>query len=613
MNLKKEDKERLKKIGVDNLFDLALIAPSRYENLFISNSPKIGFTNVIDATVLSNTYTPKFIKLKLFAHNFDRELNGIIFHPRKYHLEIFKKDNRLFAIGKLDINYEQLQIVQPSVVEEINIIVPKYKTKLQNKTITKIIKEQVSKDALIANGLDEKRADAIVEIHNPTKEFVDAFEKNGGFLDETLRVLKYLDILNHINKLSSKKIEVPSKKKLDGDISEFLKALPFTLTNDQQKVIKEIKDDFASDKATKRVIMGDVGCGKTMVILASVMMAYPSKSILMAPTTILASQIYEEALKFLPKELKIALVTNQSDKKESLDSYDFLIGTHALLHRPIPEADLVMIDEQHRFGTKQRALISKLVSKEDKQPHFLQFSATPIPRTLSMIQSSIIDISQIKELPYPKDIETHIIGGSDFADLIEHIKGEIKEDRQTIIVYPLVEESDVIEYQSIDEARGYWEKNFEKVYVTYGKDKEKEEVLENFRDKGNILIATTLIEVGISLPNLSTIVIVAPERLGLASLHQLRGRVSRTGLKGYCFLFTKQKASEKLISFSKTLDGFEIAELDLLHRQGGDMLKGEMQSGKSFKWFDPKSDEDILKEVKSDLKSLSISPLSSSV
>jgi ATP-dependent DNA helicase RecG len=347
--------------------------------------------------------------------------------------------------------------------------------------------------------------------------------------------------------------------------------------------------------------MGDVGCGKTMVILASSVLAYPSRSILMAPTTVLASQIYEEALKFLPESMKVVLITNKSDKDEDLSNYDLLIGTHALLHRDVPDADLVMIDEQHRFGTKQRDLISALVSSGDKRPHFLQFSATPIPRTLSMMQSSIIDISQIKELPFPKDIDTRIIGYEDFDELTRHIQNQIDLGRQTIVVYPLVEESESIDYQSIEQARGWWEKKFEKVYVTYGKDKDKEQVIEAFKDDGNILIATTLIEVGISLPNLSTIVLVAPERLGLASLHQLRGRVSRTGLKGYCFLFTKQKASQRLKDFSSTLDGFEIAELDLAYRQAGDLLKGEEQSGKSFKWFNPRSDIDILKRVKKDL------------
>lgn len=598
MLLKSEDKERLKKIGVSNLLDLALITPSRYENLYISNTPKIGFNNVIDATILSTSYNPKFMKLTLFAHNFDIELQGIIFHARKFHYDTFKSQTRLYLLGKLDVNYDKLQIVQPQVVEGINTIVPKYKTKLQNKTMLRVIREQVTQEALLALGIDEKMVETLYEIHYPTIAFIETYEKYGTFSDETIYTLKYLEIYNHIQKLSQKKIDTPSKKRLSGDLSLFLEGLPFSLTRDQFKVIAEIKNDFLGKNSAKRVIMGDVGSGKTMVILASVMLAYPSKSILMAPTTILATQIYEEALKFLPSSFKVALITNKSDKKESLLDYDFLVGTHALLYRELPDADLIMVDEQHRFGTKQRALISKLVSHEDKAPHFLQFSATPIPRTLSMMQSSIIDISQIKELPFPKDIETFNIGGAEFSDLVAHIKEEIKGGRQTIVVYPLVEESEVIDYQSIDEARGWWEKTFEKVYVTFGKDKEKDDVIEAFKKDGNILIATTLIEVGISLPNLSTIVIVAPERLGLASLHQLRGRVSRTGLKGYCYLFSKLRPSERLIKFSQTLDGFEIAELDLMYRQGGDLLKGDIQSGKSFKWFDPKEDEEILMQVK---------------
>lgn len=600
---KKENKERLKKIGVSNLLDLALFAPLKYENLYISKSPKIGLQNVIDATIISTDFNPRFMKLTLFAHNFDKEINGIIFHPRKYHLDSFKPKSRFYIFGKLDINYEKLQITQPLIIENINTIIPKYKSKLQNKTMLRIIKESITKDALLESGLDELKVKTLLDVHFPTQSFVDNFLKDGGFSDEIIRDFKYLEIYNHLKKLSSKKTISPSKHRLKGDLKPFLDSLPFELTKDQKKVISEIEDDFNSSTASKRVVMGDVGSGKTMIILAATMLAYPKKSILMAPTTILATQIYDEALKYLPNFFKIALITNKSSKKESLSEYDFLIGTHALLYRDLIDADLVMIDEQHRFGTKQRALISKLVSKDEKQPHFLQFSATPIPRTLSMIQSTIIDISRIVELPFPKNIDTRVIGVSEFGDLVEHIKNEIKLKRQTIVVYPLVEESDVIDYQSIEEARGWWERNFKKVYVTFGKDKDKESVIEEFKNGGNILIATTLIEVGISLPNLSTIVIVAPERLGLATLHQLRGRVSRTGLKGYCYLFSKQKPTKRLMEFSKTLDGFLIAELDLKYRQGGDLLSGDVQSGKSFVWFDPREDEDILLEVKNKFSS----------
>jgi len=372
--------------------------------------------------------------------------------------------------------------------------------------------------------------------------------------------------------------------------------LPFELTRDQKNTIKDIKKDFNSNKAARRIVMGDVGSGKTMVILASVIMCYPKRAVLMAPTTILAKQLFEEAKKFLPKQIKSVLVVSATSKKEDLCQYDFIIGTHALLHRKLPDFDLVMVDEQHRFGTKQRELINQLSIDEEKHPHFLQFSATPIPRTMSMIQSSLVDFSFIKQTPFKKDIDTLIIRKPDFKNLIEHIKNEIKEGRQVIVIYPLVEESETIEYQSIEEARGYWEKNYKNVFVTFGADKEKEEVLENFKDSGDILIATTLVEVGISLPKLSTIVIVGAERLGLATLHQLRGRVSRNGLKGYCFLYTNQNQSERLDEFKETNNGFDIAELDLRYRKGGDVLGGLRQSGQKFEYYD--MEEDILIEAK---------------
>jgi ATP-dependent DNA helicase RecG len=328
----------------------------------------------------------------------------------------------------------------------------------------------------------------------------------------------------------------------------------------------------------------------------------------MAPTTILAMQIYEEAKKYLPLHVKSSLVVQESDVKANYEKSDFLIGTQALLFREIPQCALVMVDEQHRFGTKQRSMLASLVSKNSKPPHFIQFSATPIPRTLSLMQSSLVDFSFIKTLPFKKEIETHIIGKANFKALIEHIKKEIALHHQCIVVYPLVEESEAIEYQSIEEGRGFWEKNFEDVYVTFGKDKHKEEVLEIFREKGSILISTTVVEVGISLPRLTTIVIVGAERLGLASLHQLRGRVSRNGLKGYCYLYTTKNKSERLESFRQTTNGFEIAELDLRYRQGGDIVGGILQSGKKFIWFDMSEDEGILKEAQKRLEEVKKPP-----
>ena len=302
---------------------------------------------------------------------------------------------------------------------------------------------------------------------------------------------------------------------------------------------------------------------------------------------------------FLPA-LRTVLVTNRS-KKEDLSRYDFIIGTHALLYRELPNATLIMVDEQHRFGTQQRNMLEKLVSSGERKPHFLQFSATPIPRTQAMIETAHIDVSLITSTPFKKDISSKVIHKSDFSNLIEHIKSEIGKNNQVLLVYPLVEQSEMIEYQSIEEARSYWEKNFDNVYVTHGKDKEKEQVLLDFKENGDILIATTVVEVGISLPRLTTVVIVGAERLGLSTLHQLRGRVSRTGLKGYCYLYTNQNSSDRLDEFVKTTSGFDIANLDLKFRKSGDLLKGTNQSGTQFKWVNIAEDEEIVKEVKRDL------------
>lgn len=216
-----------------------------------------------------------------------------------------------------------------------------------------------------------------------------------------------------------------------------------------------------------------------------------------------------------------------------------------------------------------------------------------------MIESAHIDVSLIIQTPFTKNIATKIIHKNDFSLLLEHIRSEISQEHQVLLVYPLVEQSESINYQSIDEARGFWEKKFENVYVTHGKDKEKEAVLREFRDNGSILIATTVVEVGISLPRLTTVIIVGAERLGLSTLHQLRGRVSRTGLQGYCYLYTNTSGkNERLESFSSCMSGFEIAALDLKFRSSGDLLEGSIQSGKKFRWADIGEDEKIVKEVK---------------
>lgn len=593
-----KDLSKFQKLGIRNCIELALIIPSAYENRVLYPSAHIGEFQLIDAEVRSFSPSHKFIKLRLLAHNFNQEIDGIIFRPKPYHQRQFIIGERLFLFGKVELNFSHLQMVQPRIVQEAGKIVSVYKTVLRADVMQAMVKQYVTVENLLDEGLSMSIAELLVKLHFP----VSLPSKEGtSEYDANLHALKFAELYNHLKILTSKKESYPALQTISAEYDTWTKTLPFELTEDQLRAIKKIHNDMSKDTAAKRMVVGDVGAGKTMVILACAYMAREYGSVLMAPTTVLANQLFEEAQKFLPTSMKITLVTNKS-KKEDLNKYDFIIGTHALLHRELKEVALVMIDEQHRFGTAQRNRLSKLMERSNRRPHFLQFSATPIPRTQAMIDSALIDVSLITQTPFKKDIDTSVIHKEDFPALLEHIKEEIDLGHQILIVYPLVEQSEVIAYQSIDEARGFWESRFENVYVTHGKDKDKEKVLYEFRQKGDILLATTVVEVGISLPELTTVVIVGAERLGLSTLHQLRGRVSRTGLKGYCYLYTNVQTSKRLESFSTTSSGFDIAKLDLEYRKSGDMLSGEHQSGQSFKYVDMAQDEAIIQEVQAYIK-----------
>ncbi len=593
----KEDGAKLQKIGCYDLFDLALYLPNDYEDNHPTQELILGSENLIECELKSFKREPKLYRINAYVPRFDRDLELIFFNYKQFQIDELKKKESHFLKGKLQASGLKLSLIQPKIVTQIDEVRCKYKTTaLKNKTIRELVEKYITAENLISIGLPKDICEKLLSVHFPSREFCLLYKKQGGFFGEYLKAIKYLEIYSHLLRLSKKRKDFEAHYHLDGSVEPFIKSLPFKLTNDQLSAIDDIKQDLRSNIAAKRVIVGDVGCGKTMVILASAVMALPYKSILMCPTTVLANQIYDEAKKFLPKNLKVALVTQTSDKERLQDAY-FIIGTHALLYRELPHSALVMIDEQHRFGTKQRQLLSQFFESDGKKPHFLQFSATPIPRTLAMIESSLVDISYIRELPYIKDIATKIVDKSHFKNMMEHIKSQIGQKYQTIIVYPLVEESESINYMSIAEGKGFWQKYFDGVYVTHGKDRDKEQVIDEFKERGNILLATTLIEVGISLPSLSTIVIVAPERLGLATLHQLRGRVGRYGFRGYCFLYTNSGENARLVEFAKTLNGFEIAELDLKYRNSGDLLSGKYQSGKNFVWIDLESDEEIIKEA----------------
>ncbi len=415
-----------------------------------------------------------------------------------------------------------------------------------------------------------------------------------------LRTLKFVEILNYLQKLSAKKTSFPAQIYPLHDISDWLASLPFEPTRDQLSAIKDIASDLQSPLARRRVVMGDVGSGKTLVILASAAMNYPRISYLMAPTSILAEQIYAEALRLLPPQIKVLLVKS-GDREPNFAGAHLIIGTHALLYHELAPSNLIMVDEQHRFGSNQREKIARLTGSGEFRAHFIQFSATPIPRTLSMIQSELVSFSFLKQLPFEKQIKTKILQNDEFTGFMQDLRRELAAGNQAIIVYPLVQQSESSVYQSLEEAAPFWKAQFPDVLITHGSDKDKEEVLRRFRDEGRLLITTTIVEVGISLPRLSVILIVGAERMGLASLHQLRGRVGRKGQAGRCYLYTKLKSPpQRLREFAATLDGFKVANIDLKNRQGGDLLGGSVQHGAMFAWYD--YEEDVTAAAKQRLK-----------
>jgi len=586
-----EAKELFKKLKIISLLDLALLTPSGYKNSNLSTELIVGEVQTFEAVVGESRMMNGKLRVVFDLPELNRELISIFFRVTPYHYDLFQVGSHHYIQGRVSTFRGEVQMSQPKSIKRVGEITPKYSTAQKESLVRELIECYITEENLYAEGLNSREVSVLIKLHYPKK--IDDIE------NVDTEAMKFIEAFNHIKKLKGKRVDFPALDSLNGDIKEFVSNLPFTLTDEQQSVIEEVKKDLKEKKkATKRVVIGDVGSGKTMIILASAVMAYPYKSILMAPTSLLAMQIYEEAIKFLPKHISVALVKQTKSIGDYLTA-DFIVGTHAILYKDdMPQAPLIMVDEQHRFGTKQRAMLEQMMAIDKKKPHFLQFSATPIPRTQAMMESELIDVSLITTTPFKKDITTEVIGKEDFSRLFKEIHKEILKNNQVLIVYPLVEESTNIPYQSIDEGRGFWENRFKNVFVTHGKDKKKEEVLIEFREKGDILLATTVIEVGISLPRLTLIVIVGAERLGLATLHQLRGRVGRLGLKSWCYLFTNDKKNGRLQSFTKTTSGFEIAKLDLKFRKSGDILDGTIQSGLQFKWLDLAEDDKIIRVAK---------------
>lgn len=601
MKVKSTDFEFFKKLRVKSVIDLALILPKKIENL--NFTPTLNTGEICTARVKIKSVS--FKSNQLFGlcecKMWDRELSFAFFNANDWHKSVCRVGAELIFRAKLSFFNGLWQFNNPKILNQAGGFIPKYQIQgVRDDTIERLIRSYVSFENLKESKIDERYIHLLLNLHAYDEKSFAMFEKLENFSED----LKYIEMYNFLRRLRAKKIRRESFKLEIFNIETWLKTLPFELTRDQLSAIRDIREDLGSKEAKRRVIVGDVGCGKTLVLLAAALMVYPRQAILMAPTSILAAQLFDEAKRFLPEFVNIVFIKGGKKNKsleEQIQKAHLVIGTHTLIHQQGFQAVLVMIDEQHRFGSAQRQKIHSL-SSEKLSPHFIQFSATPIPRTLSMIQSELLNFSFIKQMPFKKEIETSCIKNEDFPRLIRKIKEEIDQNHQVVIIYPLVSQNDKIPYLSLEQARIYWESHFDKVFITHGKDRQKDEILQKFKEEGNILLSTTVVEVGISLPRLSVIVIVGAERLGLATLHQLRGRVGRIGLKSTCYLYTKLKdIPPRLKEFASTMDGFKIAELDLKNRLSGDLIDGFMQHGSEFKFFDFSRDEAILQKVKRDL------------
>lgn len=537
--------------------------------------------------------------------------------------------------GKYNITHPDVDPVEEETQIAIEPLLPYYATteKLKRKGITgksfgKIIKSAlVQSYSAIGENLSNQivsslnfssRADTIYNIH---------FPKSTELLDKARYRIKFEEFFFvQLELFRTKYIRL---EKSNGRVfshigSNFLSFyknnLPFELTNAQKKVIKEIRKDLSTGKQMNRLLQGDVGSGKTLVALMSILIALDNscQACIMAPTEILATQHYRNILKFLKDmPVNVKLLTGSTKKKEreiiheglKNGELNLLIGTHALIEEKVVFKDLglVVIDEQHRFGVEQRA---RLWQKSTIPPHILVMTATPIPRTLAMTLYGDLEVSVIDELPPGrKPIKTFHFFERDRLKVFQFMKQQLTEGRQIYVVYPIINESDKLELQDLmdgfDTVARYFPLPEYQMSIVHGQLKaaEKESEMKRFLEKKtHIMVATTVIEVGVDVPNATVMVIENAERFGLSQLHQLRGRVGRGGSQSYCILMTSYKLSadgkKRIETMVRTNDGFEIAEMDLRLRGPGD-IQGTQQSGLvGLKLANIVVDEGILKKAR---------------
>jgi len=484
--------------------------------------------------------------------------------------------------------------------------------------------EETLSESLLVKLKFLNREESLSEIHDPSNL------KQLEIAQKRLKFEEFFFLQFHLFKMklsNSKKYKGFVLQKVDNFFDSYYKNyLQFELTNAQKRVLKEIRKDVRMGVQMNRLLQGDVGSGKTLVALLSILMAVDNnfQACMMAPTEILATQHFTNISRELNQlDIKVALLTGSCKAKERRsihkqlenEEINILIGTHALLEDKVKFKNLgfVVIDEQHRFGVAQRA---KLWKKSSNLPHILVMTATPIPRTLSMTLYGDLDVSVIDELPPGrKGIKTLWRSDSSRLRVNQFMREQIALGKQIYVVYPLIQESEKLDYKDLMDGYNTLSVEFPmpefQVSVVHGqmKSEDKEYEMKRFVDGiTNIMVATTVIEVGVDVPNATVMIIESAERFGLSQLHQLRGRVGRGAEQSYCILLSGHKVSNegktRLETIAKTNDGFKISEVDLKLRGPGDMM-GTKQSGMlCFKIADIVKDGNILDFARKEAKLL---------
>ena len=602
--------ETLRAMGIFSLRDLLYTLPVRYEDhstVSPCNTKSEGNILVI-GTLVQAPKISVFHGLKKVTATIEDETGRmpVCWYNMPWIATEMKAGQKLKLYGRLTIKNNRRTLQNPAFVTENEGLVPIYRPMkgFPAKSFRKLIRialecvddccpETLPGNFRIRNHLCELNY-AIRQAHFPDNMNALQIARRRLSFEQILLYLVYISVAGasrqHANALSFN----------DEIITRYWNSLPYEPTAAQKRVLMSIAGDLRKNTAMSRLVQGDVGCGKTAVAFGAIILAASSgyQSSMMAPTEILAIQHYENAKATLePLGIKCRLLTGNTHQKERKTvlqelrncQCDVIFGTHALISRDVEygKLGLVITDEQHRFGVNQRSSLQQKGRTEDKYPHVLVMSATPIPRTLALILYGDLDISVIDELPKGRSpVKTRLVPESKRQDMYRFLQEEIKKGKQAYIVCPVVEEND--DQQELHSAKALFEslKDNElkglRIGLTWGTQNpsEKEKELQRFyKGSYDVLVSTTVIEVGVNNPNATIMIIENAERYGLSQLHQLRGRVGRGSSESWCFLFAEP--SEKLRLFCSTNDGFVIAQKDLELRGPGDLI-GTRQSGEPF-------------------------------